>query len=135
MTDKTDTDGDAPRARIAHGLGAAVGAFLVGTLGLAVTFYITGHAAIGETAVAVEELSFLELTNAAAFGVASTVVSLLMGLVGMVTAAGAAIIGLAVGAVGIAGALVVGLGVITGPLLLAGAIGILIKRRFFPDVI
>lgn len=135
MTDKTQIERDVPRARIAHGLGAAVGAFLVGTLGLAVTFYITGDAAFGEGAMAQDQMNFFELTHAAAFGVASTVMSLLMGMIGMVTAAGAAIIGLAVGAVGIAGAVVVGLGVITGPLLLAAAIGLLIKRRFFPDVI
>ena len=125
----------ARQARIAHGLGAAVGAFLVGTLGIAITIYLTGGEMLAEGSSGAADLSLFEVTNAAAFSMASAVVSLVMGLIGMITAAGAAILGLAVGAVGVAGAVVVGLGVVTGPLLLAAAIGIVIKRRFFPDVI
>lgn len=135
MTDQRITDRSPRPARIAHGLGAAVGAFFVGTLGIAITIYLTGGQALAEGTTPAADMSFFEVTNAAAFSMASAVVSLIMGLVGMITAAGAAIVGLAVGAVGIAGAIVVGLGVVTGPLLLAGAIGVLIKRRFFPDVI
>lgn len=135
MTDSSQAKRPARQAKIAHGLGAAVGAFFVGTLAIAVTIYLTGGEVLADSHAAPADMSIFEVTNAAAFSMASAVVSLVMGLVGMITAAGAAIVGLAVGAIGIAGAVVVGLGVITGPLLLAAAIGVLIKRRFFPDVI
>ena len=123
------------RPNIAHGLGAAVGAFLIGTLGIAVTIYLTGGETLADGGSSSGAMNLFEVTNAAAFSMASAVVGLVMGLIGMITATGAAIVGLAAGAAGVAGAVVVGLGVITGPLLLATAIGIVIKRRFFPDVI
>ncbi|NNU16738.1 hypothetical protein HK107_10430 [Parvularcula sp. ZS-1/3] len=133
MTDRSRTERSP--ARIAHGLGAAVGAFMVATLGLSIAIYLTGDSSLAEAGLVPSEMGMFEVTSAAAYGIASAVMSLVMGLVGMVTAAGAAIIGLAVGAVGIVGAVVVGLGIITGPLLLVAGIGVLIKRRFFPDVI
>lgn len=135
MTDSNGSKRPARQASIAHGLGAAVGGFLVGTLAIAVTIYLTGGETVAQGTSGRADLSLFEVTNAAAFSMASAVVSLVMGLIGMVTAAGAAILGLAVGAAGVAGAVVVGLGVVTGPVLLAAAIGLVIKRRFFPDVI
>ena len=135
MTEVKDAPDRGRAARIAHGLGAAVGAFVVGTVGLSVAIYLTGGKHVTNSPVAVDEMGMFEVTSAAAFGVASAVVSLLMGLIGIVTATGAAIMGLAVGALGIAGAVIVGAGIVTGPVLLAIALFIVIKRRFYPDVI
>lgn len=132
----TDTGDDGlKRARVAHGLGAAVGAFLVGTLGLSIVIYVAGGDTVAASPAAVDEMKLFEVTSAAAFGVASAVVSLMMGLIGVITATGATLLSLALGALGIVGALVIGVGIVTGPILLAIAIGILLKRRFYPDVI
>ncbi|MEM1380143.1 MAG: hypothetical protein AAGH41_05915 [Pseudomonadota bacterium] len=134
MNEMKETD-DRRRSRIAYGLGAGVGAFVVGTVGLSLAIYLTGGETVAQSAVAVDEMGMFEVTSAAAFGVASVVISLVMGLIGLVTAAGTAVIGLAFGALGIAGAVVIGAGVVTGPILLAAALYIVIKRRFYPDVI
>ncbi|MEM9840601.1 MAG: hypothetical protein AAF830_15790 [Pseudomonadota bacterium] len=135
MKKELDAQPSGRGARIAHGLGAAVGAFVVGTIGLSVAIYLTGGESVANSPVAVDEMGMFEVTSAAAFGMASAVMSLLMGLIGAVTAAGAAIISLALGALGIAGALVVGAGIVTGPILLGIGLFVLIKRRFYPDVI
>lgn len=135
MKNEQDARDQSRGARIAHGLGAAVGAFFVGTIGLSVAIYVTGGDSVANSPVAVDEMGMFEVTSAAAFGVASAVMSLLMGLIGAVTATGAAILGLAVGALGIAGAIVIGAGFVTGPILLAIGLYILVKRRFYPDVI
>lgn len=134
MTDSR-TDRKPSRAAIAQGLGAAVGSFLVGTLALSVIVTLTADRTLAEAGVVPGDLGMFEMTSGAAYGIASAVMALVMGLIGMITAGIAALFGLAIGAVGIAGAVVVGLGVVTGPILLVAGITILIKRRFFPDVI
>jgi hypothetical protein len=122
-------------ARVAHGLGAAVGTFFVATVAMAVGIYVGGGEDLAQRSAGADEFALFELTSSAAFSVASAVMSLIFGLVGFVTAAGAAVIGLAVGALGIAGAVVVTVGMVTGPVLILLAAGLLVKRRFFPDVI
>lgn len=135
MRQKATAPEDKRLGRIAHGAGAAVGAFLVSTLVIAVAIVVTGGPEVGEIAQTGQGVGFVEATATAAYGLAATIVSMSVSLLTMVTATGAAIIGLAVGAIGIIGAVVVGVGVVTGPVLLAIAIGVFIKRRFYPDVI
>lgn len=135
MTDRSLAKTEKRRARIAHGAGAAVGAFFVATLVIAVGITLTGGEQLAEAGSSTPGMGMFEATTTAAYGLAAAVMSLTMGLAGMITATGAAIISLAIGAIGIAGAVIVGLGVVTGPVLLAAAIGLFIKRRFYPDVI
>jgi len=135
MNEMTNTKANQRRARISHGLGAAVGAFVVGTIGLSVATYVAGGDAVAASGAAGNEMGMFELTSGAAIGMAAAVISLVMGLIGMITAMGAAIVGLAFGAVGIAGAVIVGAGIVTGPILLIAGLVVLIKRRFYPDVI
>lgn len=131
---KTNPPGER-RARIAHGLGAAVGAFVVATIGLSIAIYLTGGETLASNDFAPHGMSFFEVTGQAAFGIASAVMSLVLGFVGVLTATVATIVSVALGALGIVGAVVVTAGVVTGPILMIGAIAILIKRRYFPDVI
>jgi hypothetical protein len=122
-------------ARMAHGLGAAVGTFIVATVAMAIGIYLTGGNGTEVASGSQDPLTFFSATNEAAFGVASAVMALVMGLVGLVTAAGTAIVSIALGAFGIVGAVVITAGVVTGPILLVAAVVILVRRRFFPDVI
>ncbi|MEE4208339.1 MAG: hypothetical protein V2I43_03620 [Parvularcula sp.] len=122
-------------ASIAYGLGAAVGTFFIATVAMAVAIYVTGSDHAGMQHAATSDFALFELTSSAAFSVASAVVSLVVGLIGLVTAAGATVMGLAVGALGVVGAVIVTVGMVSGPVLILFAIGILVKRRFFPDVI
>ncbi|NRA30178.1 MAG: hypothetical protein HRU11_07930 [Parvularculaceae bacterium] len=135
MNEMTKSKAEDRRARVAHGLGAAVGAFVVGTIGLSVAIYVTGGETVAANGFTGDEMGMFEVTSSAAVGMAAAVIQLVMGLIGMITAMGAAIFGLAIGAIGIAGAVIVGAGIVTGPILLLAGLVILIKRRFYPDVI
>jgi hypothetical protein len=123
------------RSDIAKGAGAAVGTFIVATIALALVVTLTGNTGLVEGGEVAAKGGFVEITSAAAFSIASAVMSLVMAVVSFVTAAGATVLSIAFGAAGIIGAAVIGIGILTGPVLLIGAIAILIKRRFFPDVI
>ncbi|MCQ8184187.1 hypothetical protein [Parvularcula maris] len=123
------------RTQMARGAGAAVGTFIIATVALALTVTLTGNTELVHGGEAAAGQGFIQMTSAAAFSIASAVMSLVMASVSFVTAAGATVLSLAFGAAGIVGAAVVGLGVVTGPVLLIAAIVILVKRRFFPDVI
>lgn len=133
------TDEPEPRKRsgpnFAHGLGAAVGAFIVATFGLSLGIVLMAGDGAAMPGLTVNDMGMVELTGAAAVGVASAVMSLVMGLLGLITAAAATLISLAAGAAGIVGAVIIGVGVLTGPLLLVGMIVVFIKRRFYPDII
>lgn len=135
MNEMTKTKSEDRQAKVAHGLGAAVGAFVVGTIGLSVAIYVTGGQTAAANGFSGDEMGMFDVTTIAAVGMATAVIQLVMALIGMVTAMGTAIFGLAVGAIGIAGAVIVGAGIISGPILLLAGLVILIKRHFYPDVI
>lgn len=88
---------------------------------------------IGERTIS--EMNFIEVTSGTALGVLGALIGVVAAAVGAVLALIAAIIGAVVGATGvILGGLVV-IGIVTGPVLLVVMIGMVIKRRYWPDVI
>ncbi|MEO1658356.1 MAG: hypothetical protein AAFR65_11580 [Pseudomonadota bacterium] len=135
MADSSKSDVTTQRSRIAHGAGAAVGAFMIVTLAISVVIYATGGEVYASTEPTIGSFSFLDTTGAAAFGVASGVVSLVFGVFSVLFGTVAAMLSVAFGAFGLIAGFLLALGVFAGPVLLVGAIGVMVKRRFFPDVI
>ncbi|MEM0929013.1 MAG: hypothetical protein AAGI89_06960 [Pseudomonadota bacterium] len=135
MADGSKSDVITRRSRIAHGAGAAVGAFMIVTFAISVVVYATGSEIYAGAGSALAAPSFLDATSAAAFGVASGVVSLVLGMFGVLFGTVAAMLSVAFGAFGLMAGFVVAAGVFAGPLLLVAAIAVLVKRRYFPDVI
>ncbi|MEM1409214.1 MAG: hypothetical protein AAGG79_00540 [Pseudomonadota bacterium] len=136
MTDQDEQrSGDKNRNPVAYGLGAAAGSFIVGTVALSVAIYLFGMDASDQQAFSGSEMDMFNVTSNAAFGMASAVVGLLMGLLGAVTAVGALVMGIGISFLGLAGAIIVAAGIIAGPILLATGVYVVIKRRYYPDVI
>ncbi|MEM7739783.1 MAG: hypothetical protein AAF225_03165 [Pseudomonadota bacterium] len=135
MADDSKTDLVNHRSRIAHGAGAAVGAFVVVTVAISAVVYVMGLDIYAGGEAPLASVSFLDTTSAAAFGVASGIVSLVFGLFGVLIGTVAAMLGVAFGTLGLAAGFLVAAGVFAGPVLLVIAIGLMVKRRYFPDVI
>ena len=95
--------------------------------------YGDGHVWIGDRTIS--DMNLLEVTGASAAGVAGLVAGLGAMVVALIAAVIATVLSLAVavlvGGLGVFFAL----GVATGPILLAVFVGVLIKRRYYPDVI
>lgn len=135
MVDNSKTDVAKQRSRIAHGAGAAVGAFMIVTFAISLVVYTTGNSVFAGSEVAVGTPNFLDTTGTAAYGVASGVVSLVFGIFGVLFGTVAAMLSVAFGAFGLVVGFVLAAGIFAGPVLLVGAIAVLVKRRYFPDVI
>ena len=135
MTVKRNSDEFARRARIAHGAGAAVGAFIITTLGLAIAMSVVGAGNELVQMRAADSSNALTLTSQAAFGVSNAILGMVVGMFSLAGATLATAVSMAIGALGLALGLIIAVGVITGPLLMVGAIVVLVRRRYFPDVI
>ena len=134
-----DAPADAPLARGARGrwvrLAKAGGlGFLVLTIGIMITASLFADAiqVNGHTAA---DLNPIELTGASAAGAAGLVVGLGAIIVALLAALVATALSLAVGLLGAGLGLFLAVGIATGPILLAVIVGVLIKRRYYPDVI
>ena len=124
-----------PRSRVLARLKVAGVLFAVTTACFTVAAYQygEGHVWIGDRTIS--DLNVLEVTGASAAGVAgliaglgAAVVAVIAALIATVLSVGIAVL---VGGLGIFFAL----GVATGPILLAIFVGVLVKRRYYPDVI
>lgn len=115
--------------------GPVLAAFAMVTAGAVIMAYRLGDGVIYLQDRTISELTFFEVTSGAALGVLGAVLALGAAAFGAVGALIAAIIATCVGALGLILGSVVVIGVLTGPLLLVAAVGLLIKRHFWPDVI
>ena len=138
MTAETDTQeaGVVPkRIKALRRLKAAGVVFALTTACLTVAAYQygEGHVWIGDRTIS--DMNVLEVTGASAAGVAGLVVGLGGAAVALIAALVATVLSLAVavlvGGLGVFFAV----GVATGPILLAIIVGMLVKRRYYPDVI
>lgn len=126
--------GRAPR-RVVKRLKLVGVAFALTTACLTVAAYQygEGHVWIGDRTIS--DMNVLEVTGASAAGVAGIVAGLGAMVVALIAALIATVLSVAVavlvGGLGIFFAL----GVATGPILLAIFVGMLVKRRYYPDVI
>ncbi len=111
------------------------GAFVTVTAMAVFAAYRFGEGIIYIDDRTVSQLSLYELTGGAALGIIAAVAGVGVALVGAIATLVTAIIGLSVGALGLAIGAIIVIGVVTGPLLLIGFIAMLIKRRYWPDVI
>jgi len=115
--------------------GPVLAAFGIVTLASAVAAYRFGEGVIHIEGQTFSDLTFFEVTGGAALSVLGAVFALAAAGVGAVGALVMAVIGASVGVFGLAIGAVVVIGVVTGPVLLVTVAAILIKRRFWPDVI
>lgn len=83
----------------------------------------------------ISDFTFLEVTGGAALGVVGAFVGLGAAAISAVAALVMTLVGGAMAVFGVALGAVVVVGVVTGPILLVMVLGVLIKRRFWPDVI
>ena len=117
-------------------VGKATGlTFLLLTVGLTAAAYSfgDGHVWIGDRTIS--DMNPFEVTSASAVGAAGLVVGLGAVIVALLAALVATVLSLALGLLGAGLGLFVTVGVATGPILLAVIIGVLVKRRYYPDVI
>ncbi|MBB4658275.1 hypothetical protein [Parvularcula dongshanensis] len=131
--DLTEGEPRSRRMRAALTTGSVV--FGILTVTLIVAAYRFGEGVVYIDGRTISDLSFLEVTGGAAAGAAGVLVGLGAALVGLVAAVLATVLSLALATVGVGFGLFLTLGVVTGPILLAVIIGVLIKRRYWPDVI
>ena len=122
------------RERLARAAKAGGLVFVVLTVGIMVAASIQPDfiAINGRTAA---DLNPIELTGASAAGAAGLVVGLGAVIVALLAALIATALSLAVGLLGAGLGLFVAVGIATGPILLAVIVGVLIKRKYYPDVI
>lgn len=109
---------------------AAALIILTGATVYAAYNHFDGHLYIYDRTIS--EYNFFEVTGFSAVGVVG---GLGVVVVGLVAALVAAAVGLALAAAGLTIGAVVLVGVTTGPILLCLIIAIMIKRRYWPDVI
>ena len=109
--------------------------FLTLTIGLTAAAYSFGEGYVWIGDRTISDMNPFEVTGASAAGAAGLVVGLGAVIVALLAALVATALSLAVGLLGAGLGLFVAVGVATGPILLAVVIGILIKRRYYPDVI
>lgn len=115
--------------------GPALAAFSIATGAAAMAAYRFGEGVIYVGDRTISDLTFFEVTGNAALGVLGAVIALAAAAVGAVGALIATIVGVSVGFLGLVLGAVVAIGVVTGPVLLVTLVAILIKRRYWPDVI
>ncbi|WOI54011.1 hypothetical protein [Parvularcula sp. LCG005] len=116
-------------------LGPIVTAFSLIVAAAAVIAYRFGEGVIYINDRTISELNALELTSGAAVGIVGAFIGVGAAAVGALVTLVAGVLSVGFGAFGIVVGMIVALGVVTGPILLIGLIGILIKRRYWPDVI
>lgn len=123
------------RSRLLRRLKAVGVVFALSTACLTVAAYQygDGHVWVGDRTIS--DMNLLEVTGASAAGVAGIVAGLGAMAVALIAAVIATVLSIAV-AVLVGGlGLFFAFGVATGPILLAVFVGVLVKRRFYPDVI
>lgn len=135
-----DREQQAAAANMAAARLWVVGASILGGFILAATALVVSAFKLGQGVLTVDRevsahFSVWEVTSGAAMGVITSVIGLGAAVVGAVSALAAGIVAAVAAVFGGAAAIVVICGMVLGPLLLLGLIAILIKRRFWPDVI
>ncbi|WP_147303792.1 hypothetical protein [Parvularcula marina] len=141
MSQDTGSD-DVPSGKTASSKGQAwsligpvTAAFALVVTAAAVAAYRFGEGIVYIGDRTISEMNFVEVTGGAALGVLGALASVGAAGLGAVVALVATIVATAMGALGVAlGSLLV-IGFVSGPILLVVVIGILIKRRYWPDVI
>lgn len=123
------------RRRRGGGLKASGAVFVLLTVSATVLAYRYGEGVVFVGDRTISELGFLEVTGASAAGVAGLAVGLGAAALAIVAALLAAALSVVLAVLGVGLGLFVTLGVVTGPILLAVIVGVLIKRRYYPDVI
>ena len=126
---------DAPRGRWVRFAKASGLTFLVLTVGLTAAAYSFGDGYVWIGDRTISDMNPFEVTGASAAGAAGLVVGLGAVIVALLAALVATALSLAVGLLGAGLGLFVAIGVATGPILLAVIVGVLVKRRYYPDVI
>lgn len=148
MSDATGAKEDVPEASASEGtttsakkqnawalMAPVTAAFALVVSAAVIAAYRFGEGVVYIGERTISEMNFIEVTSGTALGVLGALFGVVAAAVGAVLALCAAIIGAVVGAVGVVfGGLVV-IGILTGPVLLAVMIGMMIKRRYWPDVI
>ena len=129
---------DAPR-RKASALKATARWSLVGfavlTVGLTVAMYQFGDGVVWVGDRTVSDMNPFEVTGAGAAGAAGLVVGVGALIVALVAALIATIASVAVALLGTGVGLFFAMGFALGPIFLAVILGVLIKRRYWPDVV
>lgn len=115
--------------------GPVLAAFAIVTSAAVMAAYRFGEGVIHLQGRTISELTFFEVTGGAAMGILGAVAGLGIAAVGAVGTLAAAMIGASIGIFGLILGSVVAIGVVTGPILLVTVVAILIKRKFWPDVI
>lgn len=113
----------------------ALGTFAALTGVLVVAAYQFGEGIVFFNDRTISDMNFLEVTGGAALGALGAVVAIVLAAVSAILAVITAAIGVSVGTLGVVVALFVAVGVVTGPVLLIGIVAMMIKRRYWPDVI
>lgn len=135
ISDDQAKDASSMKRLILIVFGAVSAGLAVVTAVAAIMAYGLGEGVIYIEEKTISELTFMELTGGTAAGIFGAVFALGMAAFGGIGTLVAAIVGAGFGVFGAIIGLVVAIGVVTGPLLLVAMIAILIKRRFWPDVI
>jgi hypothetical protein len=123
----------APKRRAGVLLGVGVFAGLTAAFTFAAYHFGDGVVFIGERTIS--DMTFFEVTGASAMGVAGVAVGLTAAGLALAAALIAGLISIVVAVLGLGLGLFVTLGFVMGPVLLAVIVGILVKRRYWPDVI
>lgn len=105
------------------------------TLSLVIAAYRFGEGVVYIDGRTISDLSLMEVTGGAAAGAVGLVVGLGAALLALAAAVLATGLSLILATLGVGLGIFVTIGVVSGPILLAIIIGVLIKRRYYPDVI
>lgn len=138
MDDRNEVDtahGKSSKGRVLAIAGPILTVFAILTAGVTIAAYRFGEGVIYLNDRTISDMNMFEVTGGAAVGVLGIIAGLAATIVGAVVALAATILGLSVGALGLALGVVVTVGVLTGPILLIGLIIVLVRRRYWPDVI
>lgn len=116
-------------------MGPVAAAFAIVTVAAAIAAYRFGEGVVYIGERTISDLNVFEVTGGAALGVLGAIAGVGAAGVGAIAALVATIVGVSVGVLGLALGTLIVIGVVTGPILLVTMIGVLIKRRYWPDVI
>lgn len=116
-------------------LGPITAAFAIVVSAAVVAAYRFGEGVVYIGDRTISDMNMFEVTGGAAVGVFGALIGLGAAAIGAVATLIAGIVGLLVGTLGMAVGFVIAAGVLTGPVLLVGLAVILVKRRYWPDVI
>lgn len=140
-TPQGDSGGSARRSKSSRSqhnwavMGPMAAAFVLLTVATVVAAYRFGEGVVYIGDRTISDFNLFEVTGGAALGVLGMAAGLVAAALGAVTALMATIVSVAMGALGIVIGTLVVVGMVTGPILLVAVLGVLIKRRYWPDVI